>query len=246
MPFLGNDAVLPELLTKYDGCWAALGLGHVDTTTRRTQLQEEIERLGFRFPAIVSPHAVVNAGVELGPGTVVFDGVVVNTGTVVGKSCILNTHCTVDHDGRLGNNVHIAPGATLSRPGECRERLPDRCRGNRHTVLGYLRRLHHWCRGDRNPKHRNLESTQECRQTEFDDLGLSIEWYRTKPKTTSARHSLLGYLTAIDQLPISLHMDQNIPENSVFIIAEAGVNHNGSADVARRLVEGCAGWGRLY
>jgi acetyltransferase-like isoleucine patch superfamily enzyme len=41
-------------------------------------------------------------------------GVVVNPATVVGAHCILNTACSVDHDGRLGEAVHVSPGARLA------------------------------------------------------------------------------------------------------------------------------------
>jgi acetyltransferase-like isoleucine patch superfamily enzyme len=33
---------------------------------------------------------------------------------VTGPTCIVNTNATVEHDCRLGTNVHIAPGATVS------------------------------------------------------------------------------------------------------------------------------------
>ncbi len=74
----------------------------------------QLESLGYQFPVIVSPDAVVNIEVELGAGTVVFDGAVVNTGVTTGAACIVNTNATLEHDCRLGDNVHIAPGATVS------------------------------------------------------------------------------------------------------------------------------------
>ena len=56
----------------------------------------------------------MNGEVELGAGTVVFDGAVVNPGVATGPICIVNTNATVEHDCRLGTNVHIGPGATVS------------------------------------------------------------------------------------------------------------------------------------
>ena len=44
----------------------------------------------------------------------IFDGAVVNAGVVTGPSCVVNTNATVEHDCRLGTNVHIGPGATVS------------------------------------------------------------------------------------------------------------------------------------
>jgi sugar O-acyltransferase (sialic acid O-acetyltransferase NeuD family) len=113
-PYLGDDKVLPGILAAHPDCAAALAVGKVDTSPRRSGLQQQIESLGFRLPVIVSPSAVVNLGVELGPGTVVFDGAVVNADTVTGTACIINTNATLEHDCRLGADVHIAPGATVS------------------------------------------------------------------------------------------------------------------------------------
>lgn len=113
-PYLGDDAVLTGLLSTHQHCSAVVGLGKIDASPARAGLQREISALGFDSPVLVSPRAVVNEHVELGAGTVVFDGAVVNSGTVAGSLCILNTNCTVEHDCRLGDNVHVAPGATVS------------------------------------------------------------------------------------------------------------------------------------
>lgn len=114
VPHLGGDGALVDVARDHPGCEAVIGVGKTDASEVRIRLQERISSLGFAFPALVSPAAVVNQGVDLGPGTVVFDGVVVNSGTVAGACCIFNTSCTVEHDCRLGDNVHVAPGAILS------------------------------------------------------------------------------------------------------------------------------------
>jgi len=113
-PYLGEDRLLPELLARHAGCSAIVGVGKIDASPARLQLQEMIERLGFRLPAVCSPHCVVNEAVSLGAGTAVFDGAVVNSGTKIGRACIINTNSTVEHDCRIGDNVHMAPGVTIS------------------------------------------------------------------------------------------------------------------------------------
>jgi len=112
--YLGPDRVLPRVCTSQRPCSAIIALGKIDASAARDRLQAAISALGFELPVIVSPDAVVNEDVKLGAGTVVFDGVVVNSGTVAGSLCILNTNSTIEHDCRLGDNVHIAPGATVS------------------------------------------------------------------------------------------------------------------------------------
>lgn len=112
---LGDDETLPGIHRRHPSCQAAIGIGIIEVNSGlRLGIQQHLEALGYTLPAIVSPHAIVNEDVTLGPGTVVFDGAVVNSGTWTGRGCILNSNSTVEHDCRLGDNVHIAPGATLS------------------------------------------------------------------------------------------------------------------------------------
>jgi sugar O-acyltransferase, sialic acid O-acetyltransferase NeuD family len=114
VPYLGDDGSLGELLSMHDDCLAIVGVGKTDASAERIGLQKRISALGFGIAVVISPGATVNEEVNLGPGSVVFDGVVVNSGTVAGDACILNTGCILEHDCRLGENVHVAPGAVLS------------------------------------------------------------------------------------------------------------------------------------
>ena len=77
------------------------------------------QRLAAAFPGVawataVHPSAVVHASVAAGPGTVVFAGAVVQPGVVLGAHAIVNTAATVDHDCRIGDFAHLAPGVHLS------------------------------------------------------------------------------------------------------------------------------------
>ena len=90
-----------------------LWLGAAIDGNLRAAIFEKTERMGFEFPAIVSPQAVLNEDVTLGAGTIVMDGVVIGTGTRVGKAVIANTHCSIDHDCNIEDFVHVAPGATI-------------------------------------------------------------------------------------------------------------------------------------
>lgn len=62
----------------------------------------------------VHPAAVVHPSVALGPGTVVFAGTVIQPDTTIGRHAIVNTAASVDHDCRLGDFVHVAPGVRLA------------------------------------------------------------------------------------------------------------------------------------
>jgi sugar O-acyltransferase (sialic acid O-acetyltransferase NeuD family) len=62
----------------------------------------------------IHPTACLSRDVSIGEGTVVFAGAVVQPSSVVGRHVILNTACSVDHDGLVGDFVHIAPGVRLA------------------------------------------------------------------------------------------------------------------------------------
>ena len=67
-----------------------------------------------RWGRLVHPAATVHDSVCLGPGTVVFAGAVIQPNTRIGAHVIVNTAATIDHDGEIGDYVHVAPGAHLA------------------------------------------------------------------------------------------------------------------------------------
>ena len=111
--YLGDDTVLGDFPGRGRPN-AVIGIGKVDASPVRLDRQRALRAGGFAFPVISSPQAVINEDVVVGAGTVLMDRVVVNSGTVIGEASILNTGSTVEHDCRVGDNVHIASGATLA------------------------------------------------------------------------------------------------------------------------------------
>lgn len=85
----------------------------VGGNSTRAKIAETLIAKGFGFCTAVHPSAVIDRSVELGDGTVVMGGVVINSETTIGRHAILNTGCTVDHDCRLADFVHISPGGHL-------------------------------------------------------------------------------------------------------------------------------------
>lgn len=113
-PRLGDDSALPALQKLHPGLLGVIGLGKVDAGSRRFEFFAKWRAAGLSFPALVAPTAYVAAGVTLGEGVVVMDGAIVQPGSRIGAAAILNTRASVDHDCVIGDDVHIAPGATLS------------------------------------------------------------------------------------------------------------------------------------
>ncbi|RMH72105.1 MAG: acetyltransferase [Gemmatimonadetes bacterium] len=113
VPYLGTDDVLPGQFARGTNL-ATLGIGQLKTAELRRRLRDKAIKIGYVFPAVISPTAIINEDVHIGAGTVVMDGVVVNSGSRIGCFSIVNTRSSIDHDCQVGNFVHVAPGVTLS------------------------------------------------------------------------------------------------------------------------------------
>lgn len=65
------------------------------------------------FPTVSHPSAIISRRSSFGMGSMLCAGSISIAGTVAGTFCIINTSATVDHDCKLGDFVHIAPGVNL-------------------------------------------------------------------------------------------------------------------------------------
>jgi sugar O-acyltransferase (sialic acid O-acetyltransferase NeuD family) len=110
LPYLGTDA---DIVQRYLECELLLGVGLMLNGKARWRLYQHHRDAGAAFTCLVSSRACVDETVILGAGTVVMDLAVINPGTVLGEACIVNTGAVVEHDCRLGDNVHVAPNATI-------------------------------------------------------------------------------------------------------------------------------------
>jgi len=94
----------------------AIGVGSVEASIHnpRVKLFTEAKTFGFEILSVRHPSAVVAADVELGEGSQVMAGAILQPGVRTGINCIVNTRASLDHDCRLGDHVHVAPGVVLS------------------------------------------------------------------------------------------------------------------------------------
>src|SRR6185369_11281813 len=79
----------------------------------RVAIQEAMQRRGIRIPSLVHPDATVHEATALGEGSQVLAQSLVAAGSTLGRGCIINHRVGIDHECRLGDGVHVAPGATL-------------------------------------------------------------------------------------------------------------------------------------
>lgn len=114
-PWLGSDELL--------GSVAFLAAHHFlpalgDGSARQRMAALVTERGGL-LASVLHPTAILSPSARLGPGTLVCAGAIIGVEVLVGGSCILNTASSVDHHCRLGDGVHVAPGARLAGGVEC-------------------------------------------------------------------------------------------------------------------------------
>jgi sugar O-acyltransferase (sialic acid O-acetyltransferase NeuD family) len=109
---LGSDEDLPELLNKHSN--AMITVGQIKSADLRVQLFQQVQKLGFVLPTIISPRAYVSKDASLGVGTIVMHDALVNTGAKIGNNCILNTKSLVEHDGIVENHCHISTSSVVN------------------------------------------------------------------------------------------------------------------------------------
>lgn len=92
---------------------AAIGVGYLGKSDLRKRLYERLKKIGFNFPVICDPSAMVSSHTEIGEGTMIGKGAIINVGTKIGKMCIINSGAIVEHDCIVDDFTHIAVGGIL-------------------------------------------------------------------------------------------------------------------------------------
>lgn len=112
LPYLGGD----DVVETYDPEDVELvnGIGAVGDTGARRGLFDRFAARGFRFPALVHPRAIVSRHASVADGAQIMAGCIVQMGASIGRNVIINTGASIDHDCRILDHAHVAPGAVLS------------------------------------------------------------------------------------------------------------------------------------
>lgn len=109
---IGKDRDLPAYYKK-GVSYCMISIGSVGDPRLRVKIAGLAKEIGFVFPNIVHPRAIIASSLRLGVGNFVAPGVVVNSDVILGDFCILNTASVIDHDCVIGDYSHIAPSVTL-------------------------------------------------------------------------------------------------------------------------------------
>jgi UDP-perosamine 4-acetyltransferase len=93
---------------------ALITVGSIKNNSKRYKLFTLAKKIGYKFPIIVSPDAIVDSSVSIGEGTVIMPGSIINIDSSIGENCIINTGAIIEHDCKIGDHCHIAPGVHIS------------------------------------------------------------------------------------------------------------------------------------
>ena len=113
VPVIGVDEEMGEYFEKGIK-YAFLSLGSIGDTYLRRKLKKKAEIIGFQFPIVIDPTAIVSKATQIGYGTFIGKGAIVNANASVGEHAIINSGTIVEHDCMIGDFVHLAPGTTMS------------------------------------------------------------------------------------------------------------------------------------
>lgn len=109
---VGNDECLAELFKQgFDK--AFITVGSVGINPLREELENKAAEIGFEFPVIIDPTAVVSDSASIGAGTFVGKGTIINADATIGRHCIINTGAIIEHECVIGDYSHISVGAVL-------------------------------------------------------------------------------------------------------------------------------------
>lgn len=110
---IGTDNDLKDIY-KSGIHYAIITVGSTKDNTKRYTLFNTAKEIGYEFPVIISPEAIVNKSVKIDEGTVVMPGSIINIDSSIDKNCIINTGAIIEHDCKIEDHCHIAPGVHIS------------------------------------------------------------------------------------------------------------------------------------
>lgn len=109
---VGTDAALPRL---YDEGvkQAFITIGSIKSVKKRIDAYKRAKEIGFEFPNIIDPSAVVSDTAIISDGVYIGKGTIINSEAKIGAMSIINTGAVIEHECIIGEFVHVAVGTVL-------------------------------------------------------------------------------------------------------------------------------------
>ncbi len=109
---IGSDLDLKQL--QKSSKFAFIAIGQITNLFLRSEIYQNLKKLDFDLPILISPSAIVSDKSKIGEGTIVMNGAIVNAGAKIGSNCIINTGAIVEHDVYIGDNTHISTNSVIN------------------------------------------------------------------------------------------------------------------------------------
>ena len=109
---IGSDDDLVDLFKKYK--YALITIGQINSAQLRIKMYNNLKKLGFLLPIIISPNAYVSSHSSVEEGTVIMHNVLVNSNVKIGINCIINSKALIEHDCIIGDNCHLSTGSIIN------------------------------------------------------------------------------------------------------------------------------------
>ena len=110
--YLGNDECLDSIY-KNGIKNAVIAIGYMGKGTLRRRLIEKAKEIGFTFPTIIDPSAIVSESADIGEGVFIGKLAVINAEAKIGSFSIINTMALVEHECIVEEYSHVAVAAVL-------------------------------------------------------------------------------------------------------------------------------------
>lgn len=85
-----------------------------NNATRRALVEKLERKHKIEWITAIHPQTIIAPSVQIGAGCMICAGAVIQPDTIIGRHTIINTATNVDHDNKIGEFVHIAPGCSLT------------------------------------------------------------------------------------------------------------------------------------
>lgn len=113
-PVVGKDEDLAVLFAEgWQEAFVSLGSVKTEDVVLRELRYKTTKQIGFSFPAILDPTAVIATDAVIEDGVYVGKCAVVNSNAYIGECAIINTGAIIEHNCQVGEFCHISPGAVL-------------------------------------------------------------------------------------------------------------------------------------
>jgi len=93
---------------------AIITVGQIQSSDLRTKIFNNLKRIGFTLPVIISPIAYVSKHSLIGEGTLVHHHALVNANVKIGKNCIINSKALIEHDSIIEDYCHISTASVIN------------------------------------------------------------------------------------------------------------------------------------